>query len=182
MTKTILLGAMLALIFVVSMAVSASAVAHLVIDKVEAKTDGDTSKVEVTTMGNFEGGPGAFGLGAFGTTGVIAVTTHGGVGPDSEAQVNADDPVFHTHVVIPTFTPACVTLTNTDGLAIGSASFEEVGDLEVEGSKIEIKNIPLASVGELNGDVITFNLRPLGTLPLPDHICIDVSNSASTLD
>jgi len=173
-------GTALAAVFVLSMImIPAFAGAHLVIDTAEAKTVKGKSKVEVTTVGNFEGGPGAFGLGAIGKSGkVIAVTTHGGVGPDSEAQAGGTSAVFHTHVVTGKFVAACEdAILNPDGFAIASASFKEVGDLELDGSDIEIKNIPVGSVGKLTGDVFTFALRLIGAAPSPDEICIDVKTT-----
>ncbi len=178
-TKTIL-GISLGAVFVLSMMMMpAFAGAHLVIDTAEAKTVKGKSTVEVTTIGNFEGSPGAFGLGAIGTSGkVIAVTTHGGVGPDSEAQAGGTGAVFHTHVVTGKFVDACKDATlNPDGFAIASASFKEVGDLELDGNDIEIKNIPVGSVGKLTGDVFTFVLRLVGAPPSPDEICIDVKTT-----
>jgi len=149
------------------------AAAHLVLDKAEAKTIKGKSKVEVTTVGNFELAGTLYGLGAIGKSGkVIAVTTHGGVGPDSEAQAGGTGAVFHTHVVTGKFVAACIAAGNADGFAIASASFKEVGDLELDGSDIEIKNIPVGSVGKLTGDVFTFALRGAGA-----EICIDVKTT-----
>jgi len=182
MTKKILIGAILSLIFTVSMMIPISAVDHLSLDKVETKNNGANAKVEVTTVGNFEAGAGAFGLVACGTTGCIGVVTHGGVGPDSEVQANAADAVFHTHLITTHNIGACISGANPTGLAVWSASFAESGKLEVKGNSIEIKNIPFADVGTMDGDVTTFTLRPLGNLPLPDHICIDVVETAFTDD
>ncbi len=148
-------GTALAAVFVLSLImIPAFAGAHLVIDTAEAKTVKGKSKVEVTTVGNFEGGPGAFGLGAIGKSGkVIAVTTHGGVGPDSEAQAGGTGPVFHTHA-LQLKTVAAVTCASTT--AVASASFKEVGDLEVTGVTVEVKNI--TGVSKLTGTVVSFLL------------------------
>jgi len=173
-------GAALVAVFALSMImVPVFAAGHVVLVDAEAKTIKGKSKVEVTTSLSFEGGPGAFGLGAIGKSGkVIAVTTHGGVGPDSEAQAGGTGAVFHTHVVTGKLVAACVDATlNPTGFAIASASFNEVGDLELDGTDIEIKNIPVGSVGKLTGDVFTFVLRLIGDAPSPDEICIDVKNT-----
>ena len=179
MTKTVLYGTILAAVFVFSVMIPAFAGAHLVIDTAEAETDKGVSEVEVTTVGNFEEGPGAFGLGAIGKTGkVIAVTTHGGVGPDSEAQEGGTGAVFHTHIVKGKFVAACIDADlNPTGFAIASASFKEVGDLELDGNEIEIENIRGGGLGKLTGDVFTFALRLIGSAPSPDEICIDVKTT-----
>lgn len=179
MKTKIVVGISLAAVFAFSMMMTpAFAGAHLVLVSAEAKTVKGESKVEVTTMGDFELGPGAFGLGAIGKSGkVIAVTTHGGVGPDSEAQAGGTGAVFHTHVVTGKFVAACIAAGNPTGFAIASASFKEVGDLELDGSDIEIKNIRGGGLGKLTGDVFTFALRPIGALPSPAEICIDVKDT-----
>ena len=87
MGKTILLGTTLALVFAIFMIAPALAGGHVVI--VEAEVDDD--EVEIKTVADIptDGSLGDFGFGAFTTDGtVVAVTTHGGVGQDSETQVN----------------------------------------------------------------------------------------------
>ena len=66
------------------------------------------------------------------------MATHGGVGPDSETQEDAADPVFHSHLVVLTEPDEC---PDGDGFfAIFSASFEEVADFEIEDNEVEIES------------------------------------------
>ena len=172
MTKTILLGATLAAVFAVSMMmVPAFAGGHLVLDKVEVK-DNVKQSLEINAGANIpqDGSVGAFGYGAFGTKAVLAITTHGGVGPDSETQTGTADPVFHTHAVQLTTTTPCAS-----GLAVASASFKEVGDLEVSGDTVEVKNISNGKIGTLTGTVVSFTL----TVESGD-ICVNVINVAAS--
>lgn len=107
-----------------------------------------TTKTAIPTNGKAS----AFGYGVFATNGVLAVTTHGGVGPDSETQTGTGDPVLHTHLVVPEATTDCAS-----GLAVLSASFEEVGDLTIRGNKITIANVD-SSVGTISPGAASFTL------------------------
>jgi len=146
-TKTIL-GISLAAVFAISMVVPALASGHLTIT--EAEVDDDEVEIETAADIPTDGSSGAFGYGAFTTDGkVVAVTTHGGVGPDSESQADANDPVFHSHLVELTTATGC-----NSGLAVDSVSFKEIADFEVEDNEVEIEDIDQ----ELNGVVVSFSL------------------------
>jgi len=165
-SKTIL-GISFAAVFAVSMMmVPVFAAGHVNLQKVEVKDTGKQS-VEINVLGPITptGGPGAFGFGAFGSKAILAITTHGGVGPDSEAQTNQADPVFHTHALQLKTTTPCAT-----GLAVASASFKEVGDLEVTGTTVEVKNISKGKIGTLTGTVVSFLL----SVDPGGDICVDV--------
>ena len=153
-TKTIL-GISLGAVFVLSMImVPVFAVGHVNMQKVEVKDTGKQS-VEINVVGPITptGGPGAFGFGAIGSKAILGVTTHGGVGPDSEAQAGGTGAVFHTHALqLTTITPCA------SGVAVASASFKEVGDLEVTGTTVEVKNISKGKIGTLTGEVRSFLL------------------------
>jgi len=102
MNSKAILGASIGMIFALSMIMApAFASGHLTITDNDAETTGNVSKVRITTAANIpqDGSAGAFGYGAIGTNAILVVTTHGGVGPDSEAQNGQSDPVMHTHVV-----------------------------------------------------------------------------------
>ena len=162
-------GIALAAAFVFSMVmVPAFAGGHLVFDEVEISKNGKSLEIEVSADIPQAGEAGAFGFGAFGTKAILAITSHGGVGPDSETQTNAADPVLHTHTVTTTTDTPCAS-----GLAVASASFEEVGDLEVDDDEIKVENIAKNKIGKLKGTVVSFTL----TVENSD-ICINVVNVA----
>ena len=155
MTKKVFLGAALAAVFVLSMImVPVFAAGHVNLQKVEVKDTGKQS-VEINVLAAIpqNGAAGAFGFGAIGSKAILGVTTHGGVGPDSEAQAGGTGPVFHTHA-LQLKTVAAVTCASTT--AVASASFKEVGDLEVTGVTVEVKNI--TGVSKLTGTVVSFLL------------------------
>ena len=158
-------GTSLAAVFVLSMIiVPAFAGGHVNLQTVEVKDKGKQS-VEFDVLGPLpqDGSLGAFGFGAIGTGAILAITTHGGVGPDSETQTNQADPVFHTHALQLKTTTPCAT-----DLAVASASFKEVGDLEVTGVTVEVKNIK--SVGKLTGTVVSFTL----SVDAGGDICVNI--------
>ena len=168
MTKKVLVVTSLTAIFVASMImVPAFAGGHLTFDEVEV--EGRSLEIEVTADIPQDGSAGAFGYGAFGTKAILAIATHGGVGPDSESQTGAADPVLHTHAVTAKTVTPCPS-----GLAIASASFEEVGDLEVDGNEIEVENISKKKIGKLTGTIVSFTLTLEG-----GDICINVIDSAT---
>ena len=169
MTKKVLVATSLTAIFVASMImVPAFAGGHLTFDEVEV--EGRSLEIEVTADIPQDGSAGAFGYGAFGTKAILAIATHGGVGPDSESQTGAADPVLHTHAVTAKTVTPCPS-----GLAIASASFEEVGDLEVDGNEIEVENISKKKIGKLTGTIVSFTLTLVG-----GDICINVVDSATS--
>jgi len=172
MTKTVLLGVTFAAIFVASM-IMAFAGGHLIFDEVEVEKK--SLEIEVSADIPQDGSAGPFGYAAFGTKAILAITTHGGVGPDSESQTNADDPVFHTHALTAKNVAVCESASNPDGLAVDSASFEEVGDLEVDDEEIEVEDISRSKIGKLTGAVISF------TLSIENgDICINVIDDATS--
>ncbi len=181
MTKTVILGTSFAAIFALSMImVPAFAGGHLAIIGSDVFNHPTNSKVSITVSAPIpqDGSLGAFGFGAIGLNGVIAVTTHGGVGPDSEVQADQSDPVFHTHVVTLKTTGLCKTPGNPNGnpagLAVASASFEDVGKLKVANNKVKVTGIPNSAVGDLSGDVVAFRLSVVGDPAAPRAICVNI--------
>jgi len=162
-------GTVLAVVFALSMImVPVFAAGHVNLQEVKVKTNGKQLEIEVVGPITPTGGPGAFGFGAFGTKAILAITTHGGVGPDSEAQAGGTGAVFHTHALQLKTTTPCTT-----GLAVASASFEEVGDLEVTGTTVEVKNISKNKIGKLTGTVVSFLL----SVDAGGDICVDVKKT-----
>ncbi len=66
-----------------------------------------------------------------------------------------------------------VNLTTTtpciSGIEVTFASFATVGKLEVQGTQVEVGQVPAASVGTLNGSVVAFTLTIES-----GHICVNV--------
>lgn len=147
----------------------AFAAGHVNLQKVEVKNTGKQLEIEVLATIPQTGGAGAFGFGAFGTKAILAITTHGGIGPDSETQTSAADPVFHTHALQLKTVAAATCISET---AVASASFEEVGDLEVNGNTVEVKNISKSKIGKLTGTVVSFTLSVSG-----GDICVTVKKT-----
>ena len=158
----------IAFVAVIMSMAPAFAVGHVNLQEVKVATNGKQLEIEVVGPIAQDGSLGAFGFGAFGTKAILAITTHGGVGPDSETQTGAADPVFHTHALQLKTTTTCST-----GLAVASASFEEVGDLEVNGNTVEVKNILKSKIGKLTGTVVSFIL----TVDAGGDICVDVKKT-----
>jgi len=143
MTRTILLGITFAAIFVASMImVPAFAGGHLIFDEVEVEKK--SLEIEVSADIPQDGSAGNFGYAAFGTKAILAITSHGPIGLDSEAQTSPNDPVLHTHALTATTDTTCES-----ELAVASASFEEVGDLEVDDDEIEVEDISRSEIGKL---------------------------------
>jgi len=162
-------GTALAAVFVLSMImVPVFADGHVNLQKVEVKDTGKQS-VEINVVGPIpqDGGAGAFGFGAFGTKAILAIVTHGGVGPDSEAQAGGTGPVFHTHALQLKTVAAATCGSET---AVASASFKEVGDLEVTVDTVEVKNISKGKIGKLTGTVVSFTITPNGG----GELCVNV--------
>src|SRR5574340_566266 len=154
MTK-IILGAILAAVAVISMtAVPAMALSPLPYLQIVSSSVSDSpASVSITTAAPVASGiPSAYGYGVITSNGVLAVTTHKGVGPDSITQVTNQRPVFHTHFVTLASTGDCAS-----GLKVASASFNEVGNLKISGDNISITNID-SSVGTLTNAVVSFTL------------------------
>jgi len=81
MTKTILLGTIIASVFVIAMITSpllAFAVGHLIITEAEAEEDDGLWEVEIEASADIptDGSAMAFGYGVVGTTGILVATTH----------------------------------------------------------------------------------------------------------
>ena len=168
MTKKVFLGAALAAVFVLSMImVPVFAAGHVNLQKVEVKDTGKQS-VEINVVGPIaqDGSLGAFGFGAIGTKAILAIVTHDGVGPDSEAQAGGTGPVFHTHA-LQLKTVALATCGSET--AVASASFKEVGDLEVTGDTVEVKKIS-GKIGKLTGTVVSFTITPNGG----GELCVNI--------
>ena len=174
MTKTVIWGGVLAAVFVISMIVAvplADAAGHLVITSKATKDTGAVSKVTFTTLANIpqDGSAGAFGFGAIGNSAILAITTHGGVGPDSPVQANQGDPVFHTHIVTLGASGACAS-----GTEVTSITFAEAGQLQVKGNTVKVTAIPVSATGGLTGALASFKLSVIGPANNPTNVCVDM--------
>ncbi len=172
-TKTIL-GLSLAAVFVLSMVVAvplAEATGHLVITSKTTKNTGAVSKATFTTSVNIPqtGGAGAFGYGVIGNSAILAITTHGGVGPDSPAQANQADPVFHTHIVTLGASGACAS-----GTEVTSITFAEAGQLKVKGNTVKVTAVPQSLTGGFTGSLASFKLSVIGPANNPTNVCVDM--------
>ena len=174
MTKTVIWGTVFAAVFVISMVAViplADAAGHLAITSKATKNTGAVSKVTFTTSVNIpqDGSAGAFGFAALGNSAILAITTHGGVGPDSPVQANQADPVFHTHVITLNFASgACAS-----GVEVASITFAEAGQLKVKGNTVKVTAIPQSQTGGLTGALASFNLSVIGPLNNPTNVCVD---------
>lgn len=141
--------------------ISAASSAFLDIKKAESGED----SYKITTKSAIpKKNAGAFGYGLIDTEtfSVVAVTTHGGVGPDSETQNDAGDGVFHTHLVqLTEDNPNC-------DIAVASASFAEVGEASVRGNTLTVTDI----TAELTGDTFVSFTLSVPTGDPADAICV----------
>jgi len=163
MTKTILFAITLAAVFSVAMVAPVSAASSGFLDIKKAELGEDSYKI-TTKSAIPKKNAGAFGYGLIDTDtfSVIAVTTHGGVGPDSETQTDAGDGVFHTHLVQLTFeNPNC-------DIAVETASFEEVGEASVRGNTLTVTGI----TPELAGNTFVSFTLSVPTGDPVDAICV----------
>jgi len=174
MTKTVIWGGVLAAVFVISMIVAvplADAAGHLVITSKATKNTGAVSKVTFTTSVNIpqDGSAGAFGFGVIGNSAILAITTHGGVGPDSSAQANQADPVFHTHVItLNTASIACAS-----GVEVATITFAEAGQLKVKGNTVKVTAVPQSQTGGLTNTLASFTLSVIGLPSAPTNVCVN---------
>ncbi len=106
-----------------------------------------------------DGLQGAFGYGIISGAGLEAIavtTTHAGV-QDSEAQADANDPVFHNHYV-------ALQDSETEGsdlcpgLEVRDITFQEPGDVDMKNRKIVMEDVPyyFAGTHSLTGSNISF--------------------------
>jgi hypothetical protein len=167
-SKTIL-GSTLAAIFVLSMTMlPALATGHLTIVESSFKNTGAVSKVTIKTAADIPT-TGAFGYGVIGTDRILVVTTHGGVGPDSEAQQDQFDSIFHTHAVTLNFASGVCA----SGIEVATITFEEFGHLKVKGNTIKITGISNEAAGEITGPFASFELSIIGPANAPTNVCVD---------
>jgi hypothetical protein len=150
----ITLVGLIAILIVGSRFVTADHVPYL--DIVAAQLDPNEVRMRIETAGNANGGiVDARGLAALTDDfqDMLAVTWHGGVGPDSECQVDANDNCGHTHVVDAVIDALC-----NSTIAVSSASFEQIGDLSVVGNVVDVSNADPSQLGNLNGQILSFTL------------------------
>jgi len=155
-SKTIL-GISLAAVFAVSMAIlPATASDASFLDILGTKVSAKQNSAQITTAATIptDGNSGLFGYGIGAANGVLGITSHGEAF-DSEAQIDADDASFHTHLVTAEPSKQC-----PDGVLVTSASFEEVGNANVAGNKITVANIDNDATGELGENAFSFTLGP----------------------
>jgi len=166
------MGASLGVVFALSMILTpVFAGGHLAIVDKDSETTGKVSKVKITTLANIpkDGSAGAFGFAALGTNAILAVTTHGGVGPDSPAQSSQGDPVFHTHVITLNF----ASIACASGVEVATITFAEVGQVNVNKNRVSVSAIPVSATGEMTGTVASFNLSVIGPANAPTNVCVD---------
>ena len=171
MTKTILILAISAILVISMIMVPAFAGGHLVITSKATQNTGAVSKVTFTTLANIpqDGSAGAFGFGVLGNSAILAITTHGGVGPDSPAQANQADPVFHTHIVTLGASGACAS-----GTEVTSITFAEAGQLKVKGNTVKVTAVPQSLTGGFTGSLASFKLSVIGPANNPTNVCVDM--------
>ena len=164
-SKTILVIS-IASVFVIGMlsmqlGIADAAASFLDVKKATILTDSsEVEKAIFNTKSNIptDGSGGAFGYGYISGAGLEAIavtTTHGGV-QDSEAQTDADDPVWHNHYV---------ALQQLDddakcpGLEVRDITFEEPGDVDVTHKIAAMEDVPyyFAGTHSLSGASISFN-------------------------
>ena len=159
-TATVLLGGILI--------GSTDAHAYLGIDSTDKTVSVNADKVidaSIATNGTVptDGTAGAFGygliyLGADGNadlSNIIVSTTHAGV-QDSEAQNDANDPVFHNHYV---------SLTNNQndakcpGLEVVDITFQQPGSTSVSGNTVSLADVPFVFEGthSLSSAAVSFD-------------------------
>src|SRR6478735_1623598 len=111
--------------------------------KADVTTDKNTIMAILKAHGHISttGDQGAFGYGLLnkkgGTDAVIVTTTHKGV-LDSEVQKNANDPVWHNHFV----SLAKDNQFCGGDLGIQSVTFEQPGDVSIQGQTAKLTDMP----------------------------------------
>lgn len=139
-------------------ALNPSPPAYLDIVDAELEVDDDEVEMELRLAGDAAGGvPGnAYGYAALTSdgTGILAVTTHIGI-EDTSAEL--DETGFHTHVAAVTTVTGCAS-----GLQVASASFDPIGELEVDGAEVEVEDAPSDDLGAFTGFFVSFTLTVEG--------------------
>jgi hypothetical protein len=117
------------------------------------------------------GEEGAFGYGiltintAEGDGSLIVATTHAGV-LDSATQQNENDPIWHNHfVTLKGDATNCGTTKGQPNPAVDAITFDQPGDVEIDGKTAELTQIPnvFTSDDSLTGEEIT--LEPGNVVP-----------------
>ena len=212
-----MIKAILVISFAVLFAVSAAALpfgtvdaagSFLEVKKAKVVTDStENEKVKIPTKGHIptDGSGGAFGYGVISGAGLTAIqvtTTHQGV-LDSEVQSDANDAVFHNHYVsLHEVTPAGDEADLCPGLEVKDISFQAPGDVEIDGKKAVMEDVPYYFAGThsldssssvsflADGDiqaVVSFTINPVdatGTTSATDihAVCInDVTPSKNLI-
>jgi len=189
MTKTILLAATLAAVFVLSMImVPVLAAGHVVLDppNTAAVIKGNSLKATITATAPIPvDGSSAFGYAILTTTSgspasnnVLVLVTH--VGFDDSS---FEDPVsgFHTHVLdLKAPTAPCVGVGATDEVDLATSpsntGFDKKYPFKIAGNVATINH---AKVSDLNGGSVAAIAAFLATVPsftagVPDNICVTV--------
>ena len=148
-TKTIL-GISLAA-FAVVMMIPAFAAGNPLATAASVENHG-TWTVTIKTDNPVVTGPGLnYGYAVFGAKGALAIVTHPAA-VDSVAQ-HSNVAAFHTHLVTVEGTSDC-----TSGLAVKTATINEVGNLSIAGNTITVTNVPQGLTGELTNHVVSFDI------------------------
>jgi hypothetical protein len=152
---TFILTAMITIALPMSSAFAASNNDFPTLKKADVTTDKNSIMAILKAHGHISttGDQGAFGYGLLteksGNDAVIVTTTHKGV-LDSEVQKDANDPVWHNH-----FVSLAKDNQFCDGnLAIQSITFEQPGDVSIQGQTAKLTDIPSKFTGT---DALTQN-------------------------
>ncbi len=173
---TILAAMVLAAGLVVNPLAFAQIPAYLDIVEGELKVN-DNVSMEIKLAGDATSGiPNAYGYAALTSDGqnVLAVTTHEGICDSATQTPGVCESVFHTHIVnLDTSSAVCASVASIE---VTSASFSAPGKLEVDGKQVQVEDVPKASVGDLSGTIVSFNIV-IVTVDGSTHICLDPKSS-----
>jgi hypothetical protein len=165
-------------------------------DKLDAKIEAEADIPE-------DGSGGAAGYGILTAEDALIVsTTHGGV-YDSQEQDDADDPVWHNHLVtLNTESEEC-----GDDPQVNEITFESPGKVNINGERAQLKNVPTEGFEATNvdrpafdaddielgdeitlepgtdvQDVVSFVLEPQSDGDVIDAVCVTNIQSADNVD
>lgn len=117
---------------------------HLNEAVIEKNGDSMTANLKALGLIPLKGESGAVGYGLItdkGTDAIIVSTTHGGV-LDSETQDDANDPIWHNHIVKLGSVPQC-----GENPGVIDITFEEPGDVKINNTELAITDAPAVFSG-----------------------------------
>ena len=154
----------------------------------------ELDKSVIATFGDIprEGQGGAFGYGILtsGGNSIIVTTTHPGVLDSALQKGDINSPVWHNHYVKLGTDASCISGTNPSGLSVADISYESPGKVDVDGKKVQLKDIPTGSqnehfglapnavhafnVGTTGNTLVSFTLSIVGSGPYgPGAVCVN---------